>query len=97
MRYRVGTRLYSATSRVEVIVTRAPADDLVIACHGAPMLESESDRRPDDATPDVTVGKRFEDARRGLEVLCVVAGAGPLTVDGSELDMRVAKALPSSD
>jgi hypothetical protein len=84
---------------VEVIITRAPDADVQIACHGAPMLESEEGRQlsGDGAPADVPVGKRFADAAHTIELLCVKAGAGPLNVDGVDLAMREAKPLPSSD
>jgi hypothetical protein len=99
VQYRIGTRLYSATSTVEVIVTRVSDADVEIVCHGAPMLESQDGRELDgDGGPaDVPVGKRFADAAGTIELLCVKAGAGPLSVDGEDLAMREAKPLPSSD
>ncbi|WP_218026958.1 hypothetical protein [Nocardia vaccinii] len=47
--------------------------------------------------PRIELGKRLHDEESGLEVLCVQAGQGPLTFDGRNLKLRVAKALPASD
>ena len=98
MIYKPGTRLYSATSIAEVIVTRAAAQDVTIACHGALMLLVNEGRTVDDLPgTEVPLGKRYQHAASSLELLCVKGGRGPLTVDGDEPAMRVAKALPSSD
>jgi len=43
-------------------------------------------------TPSPT-GTGADDSSR----ICTKAGAGPLTLAGTELDVRAAKALPSSD
>jgi len=43
------------------------------------------------------MGKRFEDPSLGLEVLVSKAGAGSLAVDGTLLEIKGAKPLPSSD
>ncbi|WP_016694149.1 hypothetical protein [Rhodococcus rhodochrous] len=43
------------------------------------------------------MGKRYEDAETGLEVLCVKAGAGSLSIAGRPLSFKEAKTLPSSD
>jgi hypothetical protein len=46
---------------------------------------------------NVLLGKRYELAGAGVEVLCTKAGAGPLTLDGELLSQKGAKPLPSSD
>jgi hypothetical protein len=43
------------------------------------------------------MGKRYEDAELGLEVLCTQAGDGALSVDEAPLLVKGAKPLPSSD
>ena len=43
------------------------------------------------------LGKRFECAECGTEVLCTKAGAGSLSADGVALKVKGAKPLPSSD
>jgi hypothetical protein len=45
----------------------------------------------------LAAGKRYSDEGGLVELLCTKAGAGPLTLAGTELDVRAAKALPSSD
>jgi hypothetical protein len=93
-----GARLRSAVSDVEVVVVRPSAEDLDLTCAGVPMVGV--DDTPAAGSVDgetVQLGKRYFDDRSGLELLCSKAGAGPLSVDGRPLDVRGAKALPSSD
>ena len=94
--YKAGTRLFSIPTTVEVIVTRAPSTDLVVSCCGVPLADTPGVRPTPVGEPDVKVGKRYE-GPHGIELLCVVAGEGPLEVDGEPMTMRVAKTLPSSD
>ena len=101
---RAGTRLRCALSTTEVIVVRMPADDIVIDCAGTTMVAADAEPEdspgsgepPGDA-PMVLLGKRYEHADLGVEVLCTKAGIGPLTIDGAELVEKGAKPLPSSD
>ncbi|MBY8857124.1 hypothetical protein K7711_11600 [Nocardia sp. CA2R105] len=92
-----GTRLYSTVCDTVVVVVR-PVGDLVPDCGGAPMTEAAGSAtgggQPGAGTQ---VGKRYEDTDSGLEVLCVKAGAGTLSVAGRQLTIKAAKALPSSD
>jgi hypothetical protein len=50
-----------------------------------------------DPATAVLLGKRYEQADLGLEVLCVKGGQGPLMANGSELVIKGSKPLPSSD
>ncbi len=43
------------------------------------------------------IGKRYSDRELGLEVLCVKAGEGDLSVGDTVLGLQDAKSLPSSD
>ncbi len=43
------------------------------------------------------LGKRYSDEASGVEILCVKPGAGSLGIDGRLLELKTAKALPSSD
>ncbi len=98
MGYKIGTRLYCASSSTEVIVTRACSAEAELFCNGAPMLLADAGRDIGAGQPEeVLLGKRFVDTASGIEVLCVKAGAGPLTMNGTALEMRTAKPLPSSD
>jgi hypothetical protein len=103
MRLRPGLRLRSAVSEVEVVVVKAPADEVVVTCGGVPMLVEGEDAvaptAPTAEVPDgsVDLGKRYADEARGIELLCSRAGAGTLSVDGEPLALKGAKPLPSSD
>ena len=43
------------------------------------------------------IGRRFEDAEVGIEVLATKGGEGSLALNGSRLELKDAKPLPSSD
>ena len=101
MKVKAGTRLKSATCKTQVIVVRAPADEVDLRCGGHPMTEMNAD------TAGVTVveahrtgsllGKRYANDELGLEVLCTTPGEGSLSVGDTALPEKGAKLLPSSD
>jgi hypothetical protein len=101
MKLRAGQKLHSAVCDAQVVVVRAPADDIDVGCGGAPLLEDGQDAS--GATLDASLGdgpllgKRYADEDLGLELLCTRAGQGALTVDGRALPVKGAKPLPSSD
>jgi hypothetical protein len=81
-----------------VIVIRAPKIDVELACAGQPMSDSDGDRVAADGLAfDLPMGKRYEDAGLGLELLVTSAGSGPLSVDGVPLTIRAPRSLPASD
>ncbi len=98
----VGARLMSAVDTTEVVVVRVRDRDARLECGGALMIPVGSDRPaggraafgPDNGTQ---IGKRYQYIDAGLEVLCVRAGGGALTVDGTPLTLRSPKPLPASD
>ena len=102
MKLRPGQKLHSAVSDVQVIVVRAPADEVELGCGGAPLLD-EGQEADAGATLDASLGdgpllgKRYADDELGLELLCNRAGEGALTVGGEVLAVKGAKPLPSSD
>jgi hypothetical protein len=102
MELKSGTRLRSAVCDTEVVVVRAPASVIEIWCGGSEMLPAGTDR-PGDATPraghdgGTLLGKRYASEEVGLEVLCVKAGKGALSLAGEPLAVKAAKPLPSSD
>jgi hypothetical protein len=97
-----GLRLKSAVCSTEVMVIRAPPGEAVIACGGSEML-SGSDPALSGATLDPAnthgslIGKRYVDAEERYELLCTKGGEGSLTLNGAPLQVKQAKALPSSD
>lgn len=102
MKLRPGQKLHSAVCDAQVVVVRAPADEVEPGCGGAPLL-SDGDEAPATAELDPSLGdgpllgKRYVDEETDLELLCTRAGKGALTVDGRVLTVKGAKPLPSSD
>jgi hypothetical protein len=97
---KAGLRLKSAISEVEVIVVKSGTAHAV-TCGGVPMLTG-TDPAPTPApnSADNTLcqlGKRYVNGAASVEMVCVKGGRGSLAVDGELLQMKAAKALPSSD
>jgi len=93
-----GTKLKSAVCDTEVMVIKG--SDATVSCGGAPML----DDKPAEAgaidpafAEGSKIGKRYVDAAGTVELLCVKAGKGSLSIDGVALTTKDAKPLPSSD
>ena len=97
-----GTRWKSAVCSAEVVIVRPPKTMLVLECGGHPMI-SFSEERPAQLplspihSAGVFMGKRYVDAETGLEALATKAGTGSLSSNGRALQVKAAKALPSSD
>jgi hypothetical protein len=97
-----GVRLRSAVCSTEVIVVRAPGGAVDLCCGGYPMVApTEGPPVVDAVAPSdlrgTQLGKRYVDEVAGLEVLCTKSGDGGLALGGSQLELKDAKALPSSD
>jgi len=97
-----GLRLKSAVCSTEVMVIRAPAGEALIACGGTEMLAG-SDAAPAGVVLDARwgqgslIGKRYVDPADQYELLCTKGGTGALSLNGAPLEVKQAKALPSSD
>lgn len=100
MRLTVGERLHCEGCAAEVIVIRAPVDEVGVTCGGHGLISgartSPAPTGEDDAA-GMLLGKRYADADAGLELLCTHGGAGALELDGTALAIKDAKSLPSSD
>jgi hypothetical protein len=98
---KAGSRWRSTVDTTEVIVVRAPAQDVSLQCGGAPMVDPAAEVAAGTIDPAHAegnqLGKRYVDDEVGLEVLCTKAGQGSLAVDGRRLGLKEAKPLPSSD
>jgi hypothetical protein len=99
---KAGLRLASVVCDTEVIVIKAPKDDLDLRCGGQPMVELADDvaRAGGPAAPfdaGTLIGKRYATADPAVEVLCTKAGAGSLSVGDTPLPAKEATPLPSSD
>jgi hypothetical protein len=110
MGLRPGSRWSSSRGGTEVVVVRAPGEEVTLQCSGAAMVAAEGAgpsgrERADGSTaagdpssePQVLLGKRYEGVDVGIEVLCTKPGPGPLSVGGVDLVEKGAKPLPSSD
>jgi hypothetical protein len=93
----------STVCSTEVIVVRAPKDDIEVSCGGQPMVDmgAAASGNGGSVSPEFAegtqMGKRYADEDLGLELLCTKAGDGSLAVDGKQLLIKGAKPLPSSD
>ena len=101
MQLRPGTRLFSTVCDAQVVVVKAPSEDVEIACGGSPMVAEDpggASGSPDESLGEgPALGKRYADEELGLELLCSQAGTGALTVNGNPLLAKGAKPLPASD
>jgi len=97
-----GSRLQSTVCNTQVMVIKAPSEDIDLTCGGAPMVDAGSDA-PSGGSVDpehaegTAIGKRYVNEDGSLELLCVKAGEGSLAVGGVALTVKGAKKLPSSD
>ena len=99
MDLKAGPRLHSTVCDTSVVVVKG-ATGVDLTCGGAPLADApgNSGAAPAAGFDEGSVlGKRYEDAGTGIEVLCVKPGAGSIAVDGRLLTLKAAKALPSSD
>ena len=93
-----GTKLKSAVCDTEVMVIRGA--EVVVDCGGAPMAaERPSDRKAVNPAfaQGTKIGKRYVDEAGSIELLCVKAGQGSLSLAGVALKLKDAKPLPASD
>ena len=98
---KAGSRLKSAVCSSELMVVVAPAGDVTLTCGGAPVIDLGEDAAGgeiDAAHKNGTqMGKRYTNEAGDIEILCTKPGEGSLAVDGTALEIKGAKPLPSSD
>ena len=94
-----GKRLKSAVCTTEIMVIAAPDGDVDIRCGGSPMAEGASNggSPSGDFASGIAIGKRYVNGDGSLEVLCVKAGDGSLSVGADALNVKDAKKLPKTD
>ena len=102
--YKPGSRWRSAVCTTQVVVVRAPADEveLVLACGGRAMVPLDDPTSVDTKGPTgdssgALLGKRYVADALGVEVLCTQPGSGTLTANDTPLAIKEAKPLPASD
>lgn len=101
MQVRPGVRLYSAVCQAEVMVIKG-AGDYDLRCGGAAMVAVAESRQPGTApalqhAAGTLLGKRYVDQEAGLELLCIRAGAGSLSLGDQALEVKAPVALPATD
>jgi len=99
---KAGGRFKSAVSDVQVMVIKAPAGEHALGCGGVPMLggtETAPEGVQIDAgdSGETLIGKRYVNEDESLELLCTKGGKGTLSLNGTALEVKQAKQLPSSD
>ncbi|MEO6124923.1 MAG: hypothetical protein ABIR32_14555 [Ilumatobacteraceae bacterium] len=97
-----GLRLRSAVDTTEIMVVKGTTTDLDIRCGGVPMASTPADPAngleiDPNFSDGTAIGKRYEDAESGIELLCSKAGPGTLSIGDRLLTLKDAKPLPSSD
>ncbi len=99
---KTGSRMRSQVCATEVMVIGAPAGEVDVTCGGVAMIDVSG--TPDeglsiapDADKGTTLGKRYTNEAGDLELLCTKPGDGSLGANGEALELKEAKALPSSD
>jgi hypothetical protein len=97
-----GLRLKSATCETEIMVIKTPpGTEVDICCGGLPMREMSEGGPSSPPEPELMqgtlMGKRYVDGLDTIELLCTKGGEGSLSIDGTPLAPREARALPSSD
>lgn len=102
MQLKVGSRLFSTVDDAQVVVVRAPENEVSITCGGYPLVADATAASGERAVAaghegGTQIGKRYADPATGLELLCTKAGAGALFMAGTILPVKSAKPLPASD
>lgn len=94
-----GSKLKSAVCDTEIMVIKG-SGDIAVECGGAPMVDvAPATRGPinPDYAEGTKTGKRYVDEAGAVELLCVKAGQGSLSIAGVKLNTKDAKPLPASD
>ena len=97
--YKPGTKLSSTVCKTQIMVLRAPAEELEISCGGALMQVGDPAELGEMSGENsgTIVGKRYTDSDETMEFLCTRGGEGSVAVAGYAIDIKAAKKLPSSD
>ena len=101
LQLKAGSRLQSVVSDVQIMAIKVPAGEYDLHCGGTPMVAVGGDapQAEIDASDsgETLMGKRYVDAGETVEFLCTKGGAGSLSLNGTPLEVKQAKQLPSSD
>jgi hypothetical protein len=95
-----GTKLRSSVDTTEIVVVKGTGQ-IDLRCGGEPMVPVDGATGSGDPAPGfaggTTIGKRYASADGLLELLCVRAGAGSLSIGDEIIALKDAKPLPASD
>jgi hypothetical protein len=98
---KAGSRLRSQVDATEVIVVRAPSEEIDLLIGGHPVIDIAAEPAPDlvaDGTADAAlIGKRYTRDEGDLELLVTKAGGGGLSIGPTALRLKESKPLPASD
>jgi hypothetical protein len=94
---KAGARFRSAVSDTQIMVIKAPAGEYDLACGGAPMVGPNDPVQAGSPEGETLIGKRYVNADESIEILCTKGGKGALSLNGTPLEIKQAKQLPSSD
>ena len=97
---KVGAKLFSAVCDGQVMVLHTGIPEADLRCGGAAMVTAPTaEKSPLDPNlaGQILLGKRYVDSGDRIELLCVKAGKGALTLNGEVLQPKQAKQLPASD
>lgn len=101
MALKAGARFKSAVCDTQVMVIKAPAGEFELSCGGAPMIAPTAAAGAATLSAahagETLIGKRYVNADESVELLCTKGGKGSLALNGTPLDVKQAKQLPSSD
>lgn len=101
LQLKAGSRLQSAVSDAQIMAIKVPAGEYDLRCGGVPMVAVGGDAPGGEMdagdSGETLMGKRYVDADETVEFLCTKGGAGSLSLDGTPLEVKQAKQLPSSD
>jgi hypothetical protein len=98
---KLGAKYRSAVCDTQIMVIRTVPEPLDLRCGGAPMA-GPNEEVPASAIAEgfaegTLIGKRYIDAGNRIELLCTKGGKGSLSLGTEALQIKVPKALPSSD
>lgn len=97
---KAGGRFKSAVCDTQIMVIKAPAGEHSLNC-GGPVMVGPTDASGGDLdlafAGESLIGKRYVNADESLELLCTKGGKGTLVCNGTALEIKQAKQLPSSD
>lgn len=97
---KAGARFKSAVCDTQVMVIKAPPGEHALQCGGADVIAptaAGSGTLDAALSGETLIGKRYVNADESVELLCTKGGKGSLVFNGTAMEVKQAKQLPSSD